>query len=209
MMRRIMFGSCYVYSPAGANAASALSRLLRALLKEGDARLLDKCALRVRQQVHDRSPLAAFFGPDQVLVPIPGCARTTDGAVSVTVRLSSALQEAHLGQRVWPGLHRVRSVPKSATALPGSRPTLRTHYDSFGIDESALQPPKFVLIDDVVTKGRTLLAAASRLHDVFPHAEIRAFALLRTMGLEPCVDHLLEPCIGEIRWQAGDAYRSP
>ena len=62
MMRRIMFGSCYVYSPAGANGASALSRLLRALLKEGDARLLDKCALRVRQQVHDRSPLAAFFG---------------------------------------------------------------------------------------------------------------------------------------------------
>ena len=29
------------------------------------------------------------------------------------------------------------------------------------------------------------------------------------MGLIPSVQHLLDPCKGEIRWQAGDAYRSP
>jgi hypothetical protein len=59
------------------------------------------------------------------------------------------------------------------------------------------------------TKGRTLLAAASRLHEAFPAAQIRAFALVRTMGLIPSVEHLLDPCKGEIRWQAGDAYRCP
>ena len=66
-----------------------------------------------------------------------------------------------------------------------------------------------VLIDDVVTKGRTLLAAATRLQEAFPEADIRAFALLRTQGLIPGVQRLLDPCKGEIRWKAGDAHRNP
>ena len=59
------------------------------------------------------------------------------------------------------------------------------------------------------TKGRTLLAAAARLQDTFPTMGIRAFALLRTMGFVEGVQHLLDPCVGEIRWSAGDAHRSP
>ena len=59
------------------------------------------------------------------------------------------------------------------------------------------------------TKGRTLLAAASRVHEAFPCAQIRAFALVRTMGLIPGVQQLLDPCKGEIRWRSGDAHRSP
>jgi hypothetical protein len=61
----------------------------------------------------------------------------------------------------------------------------------------------------VVTKGRTLLAAASRVHEAFPGAQIRAFALVRTMGFIPGLEQLLDPCKGEIRWKAGDAYRTP
>jgi adenine/guanine phosphoribosyltransferase-like PRPP-binding protein len=66
-----------------------------------------------------------------------------------------------------------------------------------------------VLIDDVVTKGRTLLAAATRVREALPGAEIRAFALLRTMGFIQGIDRLLDPCVGEIRWRAGDAHRNP
>ena len=59
------------------------------------------------------------------------------------------------------------------------------------------------------TKGRTLLAAASRMHEAFPSARIRAFALVRTMGLVSDVQRLLDPCRGEIRWRTGDAHRRP
>jgi adenine/guanine phosphoribosyltransferase-like PRPP-binding protein len=83
------------------------------------------------------------------------------------------------------------------------------HYESFFIERPAVPPETIVLIDDVVTKGRTLLAAASRVHEAFPGAQIRAFALVRTMGLIPGVAQLLDPCKGEIRWKAGDAYRTP
>ena len=35
------------------------------------------------------------------------------------------------------------------------------------------------------------------------------FALIRTLGFEPRVEHLIEPCQGVIRWAGGDARREP
>jgi hypothetical protein len=59
------------------------------------------------------------------------------------------------------------------------------------------------------TKGRTLLAAAMRLHEAFPQARITAFALLRTLGFKDHLPGLLEPCVGRIGWRAGDTHRNP
>jgi hypothetical protein len=213
--RRVTFASCYVYSPCGSNAASERSRQLRALLKSSDAHFIFKYAVRVRQQVTDTSPLTGFLCPSNVLVPIPGSARTGTGTVSVAEHLAMALLEEGLGLGMWRGLHRIRTVRKSATAAPGARPTVANHYDSFAIEEAAgleevtTLPQRVVLIDDVVTKGRTLLAAATRVQEALPSAEIRAFALLRTMGFIQGIDRLLDPCVGEIRWRAGDAHRNP
>jgi hypothetical protein len=209
MIRRVIFASCYVYSPGGLGAVSARSRQLRSLLKAGDAHFMLKYAIRVRQQVADHAPLAGFLGPSHVLVPVPGSAPSAAGSVSVTEHLAMALIEAGLARGMWKGLHRIRSVRKSATAVPGSRPTVGTHYDSFAVEPIRPPPTEVVLIDDVVTKGRTLLAAAARLKEAFPAMEIRAFALLRTMGLIEGVNQLLDPCVGEIRWRAGDAHRNP
>jgi orotate phosphoribosyltransferase len=83
------------------------------------------------------------------------------------------------------------------------------HFRSLILGGPALPSDNLVLIDDVVTKGRTLLAAAARLRQVFPGAQIRAFALMRTMSLSSEIDCLVQPCIGEIRWRRGDALRWP
>jgi hypothetical protein len=58
-------------------------------------------------------------------------------------------------------------------------------------------------------KDSPLLAAASRVQEAFPGVEVRAFALLRTLGLIPAVQRLLNPCKGQIRWRGGDAHRYP
>ncbi len=207
----IRFASCYVYSPAGAGVASERSRLLRSLLKEGDAHFMDRYVDRVRQQVAEPS-LAGFFCSSTVLVPIPGCSPRVRGGRAIADMLASALFSEGLGHSVWRGLHRVSPVRKSATAAPGSRPTVAEHYHSFLIEpllEEWPGPRRIVLVDDVVTKGRTLLAAAARMRDAFPDVDIRAFALVRTMGLVSGVARLLDPCVGEIRWEGGDAYRTP
>ena len=70
-------------------------------------------------------------------------------------------------------------------------------------------PDRIALVDDVVTKGRTLLACAMRLREVYPQAELRAFALVRTMGLVPDIEQLIQPCDGQISWVGDDAQRDP
>jgi hypothetical protein len=209
MISKIAYASCYVYSPAGAGAVCERSRLLRALLKAGDAHFMLKYAVRVHQQVADSPQLAGFFRASDVLVPVPGSAPKACGDPWVAADLAEALVLEGLGSMAWPGLRRVSAVRKSATSAPGARPSVLRHYESFLTERPPMALSSVVLIDDVVTKGRTLLAAATVLQEAFPQADIRAFALLRTRGLIPGVQRLLDPCKGEIRWQAGDAHRNP
>jgi hypothetical protein len=66
-----------------------------------------------------------------------------------------------------------------------------------------------LLVDDFITKGRTLLAAASVLANVFPGVDARGFAVVRTMGLVPDIERIASPVVGEIRFERGDAARNP
>jgi predicted amidophosphoribosyltransferase len=179
------------------------------LLKAGNADFILKYAIRVRQQAVDSPELSGFFDSKDVLVPVPGSAPNTTGYSSPAERLAAALVDVGIGGSTWLGLQRVRAVHRSATAEPGKRPSVTLHYQSFFMEQPVRPPERILLIDDVVTRGRTLLAAASRVHDAIPRAQVRAFALVRTLGLISGVERLLDPCKGEIRWRFGDADRSP
>jgi predicted amidophosphoribosyltransferase len=208
MIERIAFASCYVYSPTGAGKICERSRLLREFLKAGDARFLVKYASRVHQLAAASTLLTGFFHAGDVLVPVPGSSPESCDTW-VAANLAEALVREGLGSIAWPGLRRVRAVRKSATAARGARPSVELHYASFYMECPPRPFDSVVLVDDVVTKGRTLLAAAARVREVLPGVQIRAFALLRTMGFISGVEQLLNPCRGEIRWTAGDAQRIP
>ena len=208
MIPRITFASCYVYSPAGDGAICARSRMLRALLKEGDARFMIKYAARAREQMQPASALAGFFRSGDVLVPVPRCTPKVGGTWAAA-ELACALVQEGVGSAIWPGLRRVSAVSKSATCAKGWRPSVARHYDSFRLEPFNFPPESVVIIDDVITRGRTFLAAAARVREALPDAQIRAFALLRTLGFAPGIQKLLEPCRGEIRWIHGDARRTP
>jgi adenine/guanine phosphoribosyltransferase-like PRPP-binding protein len=76
--------------------------------------------------------------------------------------------------------------------------------------ERVLVPPeRITVVDDVVTKGATLLAAASRLAEAFPNAEVLAFAILRTMGRVGNIEKIVDPCRGELIWRGSDVDRQP
>ena len=209
-LRSVSFCSCYVYSPRGGGYTSAASRLLCTRVKSGDPHWLPPYAGQVLEQTWRHRELASLFGKEVVLVPVPGSAPSAS-KVWAAQRLAVALHGVGLGQIVWPGIERRFPVRKSATALNGDRPKVRQHYESFSVtgSPSITRPERFVLIDDVITKGRTILAAAIRLYESFPNTDIRAFALVRTMGFLSRVTDAMEPCEGFVTWAGGDARREP
>jgi predicted amidophosphoribosyltransferase len=210
-LRSLDFASCYVYAPCGACPVSARSRALCAMIKASEPLLVPFYARCVMRQAHRMPMLADFFRAIDVLVPIPGSEPSRPSRDYLPERLAAAFVAEGLARTAWRGLCRVSGVPKSGTAAPGRRPTVRAHYDSLSVVSRSDLPEdaRLLLIDDVVTRGRTLLAAAVRLHEAFPQARITAFALLRTLGFKDHIEDLLDPCVGRIGWRAGDAHRNP
>jgi hypothetical protein len=210
-MRSLDFASCYVYAPCGACAVSARSRSLCATIKAAEPAAVPLYARCVMRQAHLVPSLVEFFRAIDVLIPVPASEPSRANREHLPNRLAEALVAEGLATNAWKGLLRIRAVTKSATAAPGRRPTVLAHYDSLSVAAGTDLPDdaRLLLIDDVVTKGRTLLAAAMRLHDAFPQARITAFALLRTLGFKDHLPGLLAPCVGRIGWRAGDAHRNP
>jgi uracil phosphoribosyltransferase len=101
-----------------------------------------------------------------------------------------------LGQAVYPLISRAIAVPKSAFALPGERPTPQRHLESFTFHPQLINPDQITVVDDFITKGATTIAAASLLKHHFPEAKISVFGMIRTRGLQPDVERIVEPCIG-------------
>jgi len=181
------------------------------MIKAVEPPLVPVYARCVMRQAHLMPVLAEFFRAIDVLIPIPASEPSCADRDYLPDRLAAAFVAEGLASSAWKGLRRVRAVAKSATAAPGRRPTVLAHYESLSVVPGANLPDdaRLLLIDDVVTKGRTLLAAAMRLHEAFPQARISAFALLRTLGFKDRLEGLLEPCVGRIGWRAGDARRNP
>jgi hypothetical protein len=204
----LSFASCYVYAPRGEGLLSAEGRRLCQRVKASDPRWLPHYAGQVAELCARERRIANLFARDAWLVPVPGYApsRTRQSAAC---QLAMALNELGLAHDVWPGIARSVAVTRSATALLGERPTVRQHYESFTIAAAPRPPPRFILVDDVITKGRTLLAAAARLRDAFPDADVRAFAMVRSMGFLTRLGRLLAPCEGVVYWTGRDARREP
>lgn len=209
VLPQVAFASCYVYAPNGCCATSQRSRWLCALVKAGDLECLAQCAFQVCGTSRQFPSIGRFFADHPALVPVPCSRPDMSGASRFSDRLAAAMVAQGLGHFCTTRLRRARPVRKSATCRAGCRPTVVEHYDSLVVDGAGDCPRSMVLIDDVVTKGRTLLAAASRLHEACPGARIGCFALLRTLGFAGEMSRLLDPCVGEIRWRRGDAHRWP
>ena len=204
----VTFASCYIYSPRAAGWLAESSRELCDRVKSSDPLWLPRYAGFVYRHSLSNRHLAALFARDTVLVPVPGSARSGETPWAA-FRLAVALSEVGFALRIWTGLRRRYTVTKSATAPSAARPTVQQHYDSFALIRVTTPIHRVVLIDDVITKGRTLLAAAARLRAVLPFADVRGFALIRTQGFVNHIEHLAEPCCGVVRWAGGDARREP
>lgn len=209
LLSEVRFGSYLVYSPRGTSEISVKSRRLRDAVKGGHAGTLRNIAEHIAANVAT-SGLASVLGEDVTLVPCPRSSPLVEGALWPGKLLADELVRVGLARQVIASVERIAAVPKSAFASPGSRPNALKHYETIRATADLAATARITLVDDFVTKGNTLLGAASRLVEVYPNATISVFAAVRTKGLQPEVDALVEPCVGRI-WEryTGEADRAP
>ena len=155
-------------------------------------------------------PFSDYFGVETVLVPVPRSSLTKAGGLWVPERIAEAILLRHLARNVEKCLIRTAPVRKSAWSAPSERPLPSTHYESLAVQTRLQDVEEIVLVDDVVTRGSTLLGAANKLLDAFPGARIRAFAAMRTISNPHDFGRLFQPVKGKIEWRwEGDTIRSP
>ena len=157
----------------------------------------------------ERLPLYDFFRNKPVLVPMPSSSLQRPGSLWVPRCISSALVRNGLGIRVVECLARVRAVQKSSRSLPEERPRATNHYNTLGV-ETVHGAGEILIIDDVITRGASMMGAANRLADAFPDAKIRGFAITRTVSRSEEFRSIEDPQIGSIRLEAnGETCRKP
>jgi hypothetical protein len=186
------------------------SRLgFRDALKKGDRPFIAACAARVLQY-HREGRFGDLFGPSVTLVPVPGSAPLPSGALWIPLRICEELAACGLAGAVAPTVTRIKAVPKSSLQTGPNRPSLKAHYDSMDSDIFAQAAARVVLVDDVITSGCTMLAAASRAAEAYGAIPIRGFAITRALSTEELTDTIRAPCLGEVRpSRNGKAYRRP
>jgi hypothetical protein len=187
---------------------SQISRKVRDDIKSGRDRTL-RLAIEGLLKRFEETGLSAVLGPDVILVPTPGSALLVEGGFWGPKWIAEGLVAAGLGREVLPCLVRSTPVPKSAFQAPGERPDAQRHFDTIEVSELPLGGERITLVDDFVTKGSTLLGAASRLATTLASGTPTAFALVRTMGLQPDIEQIVDPCVETIRRVGDDARRKP
>jgi hypothetical protein len=162
------------------------------------------------EQSLDRLPFSRLFAGKPVLVPTPSSSLKKPDSLDVPIRIALALMKKKLGNDVAECLVRVKPLPKSATSAAASRSTAAQHFDSFEVQGILTNPESILLVDDVVTRGATLLGAANRLVESYPEAKVAAFVALRAVSNPSEFKGVREPVIGSITLQAnGGTMRKP
>jgi phosphoribosylpyrophosphate synthetase len=214
LLSKITFGSFLVYAPRGTSELSRRAKQFVRALKE--ERLIgvppqspSEYAARRLADERRHSILDEFFGSNPLLVPVPRSSLPVEGGIWPAYNLASKLVGQGIGATVLPCLHRLRAIPKSAFAMAGSRPKPIDHYESIIARRMVTDREELCLVDDVVTKGATLLAAASRLQETYPRAKIVAFALVRTLGFVEDIERIVDPALGTIALRGDEAVREP
>ncbi len=208
---QIEYGSLLAYSPYGKSEDAWLSQTVTNQIKN-DAVLPSQMSMSesIANQISrnlDTLPFADLFQMNPVLVPTPRSSLTMPGSLWVPQRLADALVNRGLGMATVPCLSRVIPVTKSAGSEHADRPTAEIHRDSMGVTTMVNPPSEILLIDDVVTRGATVLGAANKLAEAFPDARIRAFIAMCTRTRARDFVRINDPRKGEIYHTVNGTFR--
>jgi hypothetical protein len=184
-LQRIEFGALLSYSPNGRGLTDLASKGVMSAVKndefvitEGKRIQMSEFVARTVKQKRESLPFSHLLAPNPILVPTPSSSLKKPDSLWPANRITLALQK-ELGNEASECLVRVKPLPRSATSAAPNRSTAAQHFESLQVQELLTEPKAILLVDDVVTRGATLLGAANRLAESYPDAQISAFVALR------------------------------
>lgn len=194
---------CLTYVPHGKGAANdslfEQTRKIRNYVKNGRKDIIIKA---VSLDIEGKSLITHYIGTDSLLVPIPRSSPITNGFVWPSLEICIALKELGLGKEVAQILQRDYKVKKSSLSTSAEdRLSVDEHFKSMSINTNLLfQPETVVLVDDVVTQGRTLMAVYRHVNNIFPESCIKSFTPIRSLFASAPYNKTFDPHISRIEY---------
>ncbi len=210
LLSEVGYGAFLVYSPRGVSDVAKQSRDVVYAVKQDKDGIIAQAVTYLREHLSDHD-VALILDSQATLIPAPRSApfpKDSRTALWPARRVGEELLNAGFGKEIVPCLERVTPIRKSAFAARGSRPSVDEHVGSMVASALAVASSRLVVVDDVVTKGATLLAAASWIQRIYPRASVACFALVRTRGFDE-IDRIDDPCVGTISLRDGEVHRVP
>lgn len=176
---RFEFLTFLVYSPRGNSEIERISQKNRGACKNGSVIFSTTLSNRLIE-----SDLAGYF-ENSALVPVPKSSLHMEGAVYPSRIIAQTLVDNGLGNSVVDCLRRIYPIPKSSSQFTAeTRNTVDVHLDSLEVRPLLISEPTIILIDDILTLGRTFMASAIKMQEMYPEKEIKIFSPIRTRSFE-------------------------
>lgn len=212
-IRSLDFGSLFSYTPRPDSMDPAKIEMMKrsrdftlrlkqdAMVKVSgfklDIPISKYVALYLKKRL-DSLPYSDFFTDETVLIPVPSSSQIPKNGLWVSERLADAFFNEGIGHSVVPCLKRQISIRKSAYSPSGQRPTALEHFDSFIIDKVLDSFDRAILVDDVITRGATLMGAANKIHGAMPNLKLSGFAAIRTISDSTRFKSFYDPVKGTV-----------
>lgn len=211
---RVEFGSLLTYAPRGTSKKANEARTVMTYLKndkvtKSEIPTSEYLAREMKKEI-TKFPFNDYFNSNAILIPTPKSSLLKAGTLWVPERLTKELVKVGLGKSSESCLERVKAVSRSSGQRIGvNRPKAFQHYESMQVKKLLFEPEEIVLVDDVITRGSTIMGGVNRLAEAFPKAKIRAFAMMRVMSDPDDFIDVEDPCVGSITMIGENTSRVP
>jgi len=194
----LTFVSYLKYHPSGTSKVTKDSKQIVLQIKNDRNQIIKRISEKIAARRSTFECLKRVFDDDVTLVPIPGHARRVEGGLWIAKRICEELVGFGLAESFCPCIERKITIQKSAYAKPGeSRPSPEDHFNSTIVTDDIISTRRVTLVDDVITRGSSLVGLTHLLKQRYPRLIIERFAIVRTVREE--FEAVLDPIEGIIR----------